>query len=241
MSSARATVAKLALELRETRLLHRQARRHFVAAVLLQQVLHSVERVDQRKPFDAAAAALPQARRRRTRPPASADGAMRISREATMPSTPGCQPARADHDGRARAAAPPSSASSWACASSSVRCSTACRSRFCASSAAASSRARFSSVGQQQFQRGLRGAEPAGGVEAWPEAKADVDRPHRRLHAGHFHQRAQPRPERARHLQAAPAHEDAVFLHQRHEVGHRAERDEVERIRAGRTRAAAAA
>ena len=84
-------------------------------------------------------------------------------------------------------------------------------------------------VGQQQLERGARMAEPSGGVDARPEpeaARAGVDR--RRIDAGRAHQRLQPRLLRARERAQARDRERAVLVDERHDVGDRRERDEVE-------------
>ena len=82
--------------------------------------------------------------------------------------------------------------------------------------------------GEEQFERVLRGAEASGGIEARGEAEADVRRAEGRTQRADFDQLAQPDPARVRELGEAAFHERAVFLPQRDEVGHGAERDEIE-------------
>ena len=67
--------------------------------------------------------------------------------------------------------------------------------------------------GGEQFERGLRRAEPPGGVETRPQPVANVHRTHRRLDPGNLHQCPHARAFRAGEFLAASPHEDAVFLH----------------------------
>ena len=84
-------------------------------------------------------------------------------------------------------------------------------------------------VGEQELERGARMAEPPCGVDARPEpeaARARVDG--RRIDAGGAHERLQPRLLRARERAQARDRERAVLVDERHDVGDRRERDEVE-------------
>ena len=83
--------------------------------------------------------------------------------------------------------------------------------------------------GQQQLEAGVRPVQAAGGVD--PRGEPEADRPgidHTRVHARDFHQRSQPRLARAGQRPQPRAHEPAVLAVERHDVGHRGERDEIE-------------
>ena len=84
-------------------------------------------------------------------------------------------------------------------------------------------------LGQQQLQPGVGAVEAPGGVQ--PRAEPEADRrlvEAARVDARDVHQRAQPDLARARQRTQALAHEPAVLAHQRHDVGDRRQRDQVE-------------
>ena len=84
-------------------------------------------------------------------------------------------------------------------------------------------------VREQQLEAGVGALEAAGGVDPRREPEADRARVDpRRVGARDAHERAQPGPRRRRQRAQARAHEAAVLAAQRHAVGDRGERDEVE-------------
>ncbi len=155
-----------------------------------------------------------------------------LSREATMPTTPWCHSAgtgtacTASSRRRRRAAARSASASSCIVASMSRR------SRFRRSSSAASGAPRRR-VGQQAADAERHVGEASGGVEARSGDEAQVEgRGPPRIAPGDREQRGDARL-RAAGAQAREAllDEDAVGLVEAHDVGHRAERHQVEEPR----------
>ena len=84
---------------------------------------------------------------------------------------------------------------------------------------------------EDQLQRELGMAEPAGGVDARRQAKAEIGRADaRRIDAGRDHQRAQARAIAASEAAHASSHERAVLIDQRHDIGDRRQRDEIEQL-----------
>ena len=84
-------------------------------------------------------------------------------------------------------------------------------------------------VGEQQLERRVGMAEPAGGVDARREAEAEracLDRGG--VDARGAHERAQARARCVRASARRPARERAVLVDERHDVGDGRERDEVE-------------
>ncbi len=81
---------------------------------------------------------------------------------------------------------------------------------------------------EQQVERERGVAEAAGGVDARREAEAEIGRAHaRRIDARARHQRAQARPIGLGEAPHPAAHERAVLVGERHDVGDRGERDEI--------------
>ena len=148
-------------------------------------------------------------------------------REATIPTTPGCHPSPAStYENRS-----PLADCSATCASAShtIRCSTARRSVLTRSSSDAISAARRSSaVSSSSRPASARRSRPAAlirGASRKPE-RARVERARIGLRDGH--QRAQARSRRTRQRQQALAHEPAVLADERHQVGDRRERDQLD-------------
>ena len=83
-------------------------------------------------------------------------------------------------------------------------------------------------VGLEQAQRKHGVAEASAGVEARAEPEADILRGDRKADLADFDKRAHAGPEAVLHLAQTAPDEDAVFLHERDDVGDGAERDEVE-------------
>ena len=84
-------------------------------------------------------------------------------------------------------------------------------------------------VGEQELERGLGAAEAASGVDARGEAEADgalVDGG--RVDVGGAHQGLQAGARRAGEAAQTGDGEAAVLIHQRHDVGDRGERDQIE-------------
>ena len=81
---------------------------------------------------------------------------------------------------------------------------------------------------KQQIQRGMGGVEPAGGVEAWSKAEAEVHAGVGFGDAGDLDQRPQASAAGgAEAVQALTDHE-SVFLHEGHDISHGGEGDEVQ-------------
>ena len=107
--------------------------------------------------------------------------------------------------------------------------STAWRSRFSASSRSASARARDVVAGHEELERLVGMAQPAGGVDPRREPESHIGRRGvRAIDARHRHQRAQARLRRAPQPAQARAHEAAVLVAERNDVGDRREGDQVE-------------
>ena len=151
------------------------------------------------------------------------------SREATIPTTPGCQPSPATTIAAWWAWAAPA-----ASAANRIRVSASWRSRFRKSSSFATSLARAgSSVRRSSSAASARCMRPAALIRG-PEPEAQ------RLlgeltggHAAHLHQRPQPRLPRAPQLHQPLAHDAPVLAAQRHQVADRRERREVDVLRRG--------
>ena len=83
-------------------------------------------------------------------------------------------------------------------------------------------------LGEQQRQSLGGGSEPPGGIDARAHAEADIAHADRRPHARDLLQRGEAGPACVFHLPQAVAHKNPVLIHQRHDVGNRRQRDEVE-------------
>ena len=89
---------------------------------------------------------------------------------------------------------------------------------------------------EQQLQPRVGAVQPPGGVDPRGEAEADRARVDAaRVDARHVHQRLQPGLARRGQRPQPGPHEPPVLPHERHAVGHRGERDEVE-VRVGGAR-----
>ena len=107
-----------------------------------------------------------------------------------------------------------------------------------ASSSARDLRGARGILGEDQLERRVGAVQAPGGVQARRQREADARA--RRRCAGSTprdrHQRAQPGLGRARQRAQPAAHERAVLAHQRHDVGDRRERHQVEVLLAGLAR-----
>ena len=103
-----------------------------------------------------------------------------------------------------------------------------CRSRFWAIELLRDGQRLRHVARQQQAQRFLRRFQPPGGVQARGELEADFVRAERRRALGDLFQRHQAGPLRVAQPFQSGGNENAVFADERHEVGNRAERDEIE-------------
>src|SRR5919198_490377 len=84
-------------------------------------------------------------------------------------------------------------------------------------------------LGEEQSERGLRVAEPPGGIQPRSQPEADGSRVDRSgIDAGDLHELAQPRLLRARKGAEAGDRQAAVFVHERDDVRNRRNRDEIE-------------
>ena len=129
----------------------------------------------------------------------------------------------------ARARGPAGCSATSASASKRIRVSTSRRSALTVSSSAATALRALAVLGQQQLEPGVGAVEPPGGVQprAEPEADRGLVEP-ARVHARDVHQRAQADLARAGERPQALAHEPAVLALQRHDVGDRGQRDQVQ-------------
>ncbi len=143
-----------------------------------------------------------------------------------MPTTPGCQPAPPTTIAASRAGSNHSASCASACRSTSS--STPRRSRFCSSSASAMSDARCgSSVSSSSSASCAVPSRPAA-FRRGPSPKPIFAGVSGGRRPGHVDQFAQADPVRAIELLEPAADERAIFGHQRHEIGHGAERHEIE-------------
>ena len=146
-------------------------------------------------------------------------------RAATIPITPGCQSSPAS----TYAAAGPCSAT-CASAANRIRVSTSRRSALTASSSAAIAARARRILGQQQLEPGVGAVQAPGGVD--PRREAEADRRRRRPRPGPRGRPPSARAARACGCRASarsPARTSARFSStQRHDVGDRGERDQVE-------------
>ena len=84
-------------------------------------------------------------------------------------------------------------------------------------------------IGEEQLEPGVGPLQAAGGVDPGREAEGERGGVHiAGVERGDLHQRPQSRPARARHGLEPLAHEAAVLAPERHEVGHRGQRDDVD-------------
>ncbi len=155
-----------------------------------------------------------------------------------MPTTPSCQSGDAStYALRSRHSDP--RASICSSASRTIPSSTICRSRLSDSSRVASARARDASPVKQQFERLVRVAQAAGGIDARREPEADVGGAHPcAVDSRSGHERPQPRPRGAGKPAQAGPHQAAVLVLERYHVRDRRQRDQVE-VRLERRRVAA--
>ena len=180
-----------------------------------------------RTPGSSAPTRCPRRRRARSAPPAGG-GARRSATRRSRSRRGASRRRRARTRARRAGSRPPAARPrTGSCVSTSRR------STLTASSSAATARARWTSVGQQQLEPRVGAVQPAGRVDPrrQPEAdRAGVDPA--RVHARDLHQRLQPRLARRRERAQPLAHQAAVLADQRHAVGDRRERDDVE-VRVG--------
>ena len=85
-------------------------------------------------------------------------------------------------------------------------------------------------LGQHQFQRGHRVGQPSGRVQTRSDAKPDVIGTHLVRHVRHIHQGPQPDLLRMRQSFQTRFYQNAVFACQRHDIGHRSDRHEVQML-----------
>ncbi|HEU4658013.1 MAG TPA: hypothetical protein VFR97_10825 [Capillimicrobium sp.] len=128
----------------------------------------------------------------------------------------------------------PSCSRTCASASKSIRCSTIRRSALTRSSSSATACAR-ARLGQDQLEPRVGALQAAGGVDArrQPEADGAGVEP-RGVAARDRHERPQPGLARGAQRVQALAHQPAVLAAQRHDVGDRRQRHEVEVLGGGR-------
>ena len=67
-------------------------------------------------------------------------------------------------------------------------------------------------------------------IQPWPDAEADVHRTERRTQPRDFHERPHAGPARLRDALEPGADENAVLLHERHDIRDRADGREVEQL-----------
>ena len=168
--------------------------------------------------------------RRRARSARTGGGGARRSARRRSRSRPGASPRR-----RARRPGARRARATCASASNRIRCLDVAALGVGARRAPRrSARARSASSVSSSSSAGVGAVQPAGGVDARREPEADRARVEpRRVDLRDAHQRAQARASRvARERAQAVAHEPAVLAAQRHAVGDRGQRDEVE-VRVG--------
>ncbi len=106
--------------------------------------------------------------------------------------------------------------------------STLCRSRFCVIEQRRQfSRLRFIPC-QQELQSLLRRRKASRCVEARAKTKSDVLGHDRRTHCGDLHQLPKARALGSRDFNRAALNEDAIFVLERDDVGHRPKRNQIE-------------
>ena len=84
--------------------------------------------------------------------------------------------------------------------------------------------------GSQQVEGGLGGVEAAGGIEARAEAESEVHGARSSLHSADVLEGAEAGVAGGFQFFQSFGDEEAIFCHERHNVSHRAEGDEVEQV-----------
>ena len=148
-----------------------------------------------------------------------------------MPITPGCHSSPSSTCAAAAGPGerPPLSSASRRSASNRIAVSTDWRSVLSGVQLACHLHRALLVGGQHQLQPRIRAVQPAGGIDPWRQRE-----PERRLgdalgvHAGNPHQRAQARAACPGDRPQPATHQRPVLPHERHQVGHRRERHDVE-------------
>ncbi len=160
-------------------------------------------------------------------------------REATIPTTPGCQPSPATTSAGASRRSSGSSRSAASAAVSTSR-SVARRSPLARLELGGDLRRPRRVLGEEELDPGVGAVEAPRRVDPRRQPEREVTLVElRRLARGRLEQGPDPGPPRPSDLLQAPPHDRPVLPDQRHDVGHRRQRDEIEIARSSSRRAEA--